>query len=66
LVKECNAVTPTAQSEKEAVSLILKRQRVAKLINCQLSLRQMLDLEDTEEHIVSQQSIISDFRMTPP
>jgi hypothetical protein len=65
MVKDCNSISPSAKTEKEAVSLILKRQRVAKLVNSELSLRQMLDLGDTDDYILSQQTIISDFRKSP-
>jgi hypothetical protein len=62
LVKDCQSTTPTNQSEKEEVTLILKRQRVAKLVQAEVSLRRMLDLGDSEEYVKAQETLINTFR----
>lgn len=62
MVKECQAAAPVHQSEKEEVSQIIKRQRVAKLVQTEISLRRLLDLGDSDEYIHSQESVISTFR----
>jgi hypothetical protein len=49
----------SGQSEKEEVSMILKRQRVAKLLQIEILLHKMLALEDTEEFLTAQESLIT-------
>lgn len=61
MVKECQVLDKANQSEKEEVSMILRRQRVAKLLQIEISLRQLLDLDVTDDYIQEQQGLITSF-----
>ena len=61
MVKECQSPDTIHRSEKEEVSMILKRQRVAKLLQIDISLRKLLDLEVTDDYIQEQEALITSF-----
>lgn len=60
LAREC---LPSTQrlSEKDEVTLIIKRQRVARLLTVELSLRKLLGISESEEWVMKQERRIAEY-----